>query len=75
MPSTPAVPAVPGPLTNADLKLMNQALYKNSQAVQYIDQAAQAGVDPNIIDQLRMAQQAVFTKLTAIKQTYWPTAP
>lgn len=64
-----AVPPVLQPLNRADLKLLDQALFKLSQAVTAMDQAEAAGLD---VSNLRMMQQDLLTQVTAIKQTYFP---
>jgi hypothetical protein len=72
MPSAPAGSMQGSPLSQADLKLLNQALYKLSEAVHAMDKAEAAGID--VSDQ-RLMQQDLLTQLVAIKQTYFPGAP
>lgn len=57
------------PLNRADLKELDQSLFKLSQAVSALDQAEAAGLD---VTNLRMMQQDLLTQVTAIKQTYFP---
>lgn len=59
------------PLAQADLKLLNQALFKLSEAVHAMDQAEAAGVD---VSDLRVMHQDLLSQITAIKQTYFPGA-
>jgi hypothetical protein len=72
MAAAPAGSMQGSPLSQADLKLLNQALYKLSEAVQAMDKAEAAGID--VSDQ-RLMQQDLLTQLVAIKQTYFPGAP
>ena len=67
-----APPPPTSPLSAAHLKLLNQALYKYSEAVQAMDKAEAAGID---VSNQRLIQQQALAKTTAIKQTYFPGQP
>lgn len=68
--ATPKVDTAGSHLSQADLKLLNQALYKLDEARERLDLAERAGV-PNVAD-VRAIRDDVFTQVTAIKQTYFP---
>ena len=71
MPAAPKVDITGSPLQAANLKLINQALYLASDAVNWMDKAEAAGID---MANERIAHQEAVAKLTAIKQTYFPGA-
>ena len=71
MASAPAGSKANTPLGAADLKLLNQALYKLSDAVHVLDKMETAGMD---VSGQRMMQQDLLTQLTAFKQTFFPGA-
>ncbi len=70
--AAPKVDTSGSPLSAADLRLLNQALYKASQAVEWMDLAEKAGLD---MSNERLAHADTVAKLTAIKQTYFAGAP
>lgn len=67
--ATPKVNTEGSPLSEADYKLINQALYKLSEAARQLDLAEQAGLD---VGPLREIQQNLLVQARAVKETYFP---
>lgn len=60
------------PLKAAEYKLINQGLYRLSQAQEELDRAKLAGLD---VGQLQDMHDEVLAQLTLVKQTYFPGQP